>query len=269
MVSKLLKEAAEKLKKSESPMLDARVLLAKAMDRENSALIFDMPDEKQLALFNEYIKKRASGMPVAYILGEKEFMGLRFLLNSDTLIPRPDTECLVEKVIEKNNFSSPKILDLCTGSGCIGISLAKFISLSQCDLTDISDGAIKMALENAAINGVSDRTKVFRLDILENDIPSKYDIIVSNPPYIESSIVPTLEVSEFEPHRALDGGADGLIFYRVIAKKAFDVLSPGGMLAFEIGYNQGNSVTKLLENFSEVNLYKDYANNDRVIIAIK
>lgn len=269
MVRELLKEAAGKLKKSESPILDARILLAKAMGKENAALIFDMPDEKQLAIFNEYIKKRSNGMPVAYILGEKEFMGLRFLLNPDTLIPRPDTECLVEKIIGQNKLSSPKVLDLCTGSGCIGISLAKFISGAECDLTDISEGAIKMALENAMLNGVSDRAKAFILDILENDIPSGYDIIVSNPPYIKSNIVPTLEVSEFEPRRALDGGSDGLIFYRVIAKKSYEALSPGGMLALEIGYDQGKSVTNLLENFSNVKLYKDYGNNDRVIIAIK
>ena len=269
MVRELLKEAAQRLSKSESPMLDARILLAKAMKKENAALIFDMPDKEQLALFNEYIGKRASGLPVAYILGEKEFMGLRFLLNSDTLIPRPDTECLVEKVIEKNKFSSPKILDLCTGSGCVGISLAKFISDSGCDLTDISEGAMDIALKNAILNGVDTRTKVFALDVLKDDIPIGYDIIVSNPPYIESSVVPNLEVSRFEPHRALDGGADGLDFYKVIAKKAFKALSPEGILALEIGYDQGESVTKLLKRFSKVSLYRDYGNNDRVIIAIK
>ena len=269
MVRELLKEAAQRLSKSESPMLDARVLLAKAMKKENAALIFDMPDKEQLALFNKYIEKRAGGIPVAYILGEKEFMGLRFLLNSDTLIPRPDTECLVEKIIEENKFSSPKILDLCTGSGCIGISLAKFISNSECDLTDISEGAMDIAFKNAVLNGVDTRTKVFALDVLKDTIPEGYDIIVSNPPYIESDIVPTLEVSRFEPHRALDGGADGLDFYKKIAEKSYDALSPGGILALEIGYDQGESVTKLLKRFSKVSLYRDYGNNDRVIIAIK
>ncbi len=269
MVRELLKEAAQKLRKSDSPMLDARVLLAKAMEKENAALIFDMPNENQLALFNEYIEKRASGIPVAYILGEKEFMGFRFLLNSDTLIPRPDTECLVEKIIEQNKVSSPQILDLCTGSGCIGISLAKFIKGSRCDLCDISDGAVDIALKNAVLNGVDDRTKVFMLDVLEDDIPTGYDIIVSNPPYIESDIVPTLKVSEFEPVCALDGGADGLDFYRIIAKKAYDSLNFGAMLAFEIGYNQGESVKEILKDFSKVSLYKDYGGNDRVLIAIK
>ena len=269
MVRALLNNAASKLGKSETPILDARVLLAAAMGRENAALIFEPPTKEQLALFNKYIEKRVAGIPVAYILGKKEFMGLTFCLNCDTLIPRPDTECLVERVIDNNTVTAPKILDLCTGSGCIGISLAKFIPHSICDLTDISDNAMEMAAENAAANKVEQRTKVYRLDILAEDIKQTYDIIVSNPPYIESDTVPKLEVSEFEPHRALDGGKDGLDFYRVIAKKAYHSLTEGGMLALEIGYNQGESVTKLLNKFSKVSLFKDYGNNDRVIIAIK
>ncbi|MBE7033125.1 MAG: peptide chain release factor N(5)-glutamine methyltransferase [Ruminococcaceae bacterium] len=269
MVRDLLKDAAQKLSGCESPMLDARVLLAAAMGKKDAALIFDMPDNAQLSLFNKYIEKRAEGIPVAYILGEKEFMGLTFHLNSDTLIPRPDTECLVEKVIEKNGFSAPKILDLCTGSGCIGISLVHFIKNASCDLTDISEGAMKMAKENAYSNGVSDRCKVFRLDILFDKILKGYDIIVSNPPYIESDVVKTLEVSRYEPERALDGGFDGLDFYRIIAKKAYNALEKGGILALEIGYNQGESVKALLKDFSDVQVYKDYGNNDRVIIGIK
>lgn len=269
MVRKLIKDASEKLINSEEPLLDARVLLAAAMSKKDAALIFDYPDQAQLQLFNSYIEKRSQGIPVAYILGEKEFMGLTFKLNEDTLIPRPDTECLVEKIIETNSFYSPKILDLCTGSGCIGISLLKFITDSSCDLTDISDGAIKMAEENAHTNNVSDRAGVFRLDVINDEFPLGYDIIVSNPPYIESDIVSDLSVSKYEPLRALDGGFDGLDFYRVIAKKAYNALKKGGMLALEIGYNQGESVKALLSDFSDVSLYKDYGNNDRVIIAIK
>ncbi len=267
MVRDLLKNAAEKLSGSESPMLDARVLLSAAMGKSDAALIFEYPKEEELALFNEYIKKRAEGIPVAYILGEKEFMGLTFRLNSDTLIPRPDTECLVEKIIEKNRFSSPKILDLCTGSGCIGISLVHFIKGSSCDLTDISERALKMAKANAELNGVSDKINVFPLDVLAEEIPKGYDIIVSNPPYIESDVVRTLEVSRFEPKRALDGGFDGLDFYKAIAEKSYTALEKGGMLALEIGYNQGESAKALLKDFSEVQVYKDYGNNDRVIIA--
>ena len=128
---------------------------------------------------------------------------------------------------------------------------------------------MEKAKENALLNGIGERTKVFSLDVLKDEIPEGYDIIVSNPPYIESGIVPTLEVSEFEPHRALDGGDDGLDFYRVIAKKAYAALKEGGMLALEIGYNQGESVRALLKDFSDVQVYKDYGDNDRVVIAIK
>lgn len=269
MVREILKNASSRLSGSDTPILDARILLASAMGKKDAAMIFDVPTKEELDLFESYIRKRENGVPVAYILGEKEFMGLSFRLNEDTLIPRPDTECLVEKIIEKNTLSAPKILDLCTGSGCIGISLARFIPNSECDLTDISGGALIMAEENASLNGVSDRTKVFSLDVLEDDIKKGYDIIVSNPPYIESAIVPTLDVSRFEPRRALDGGADGLDFYTVIVKKAYDALESGGMLALEIGFDQGESVKNLCKDFSRVELFKDYGGNDRVIIAIK
>lgn len=269
MVRELLSAAAARLSKSETPMLDARILLAKAMEKENYALIFEEPTAEQLTVFNSYIEKREKGVPIAYILGEKEFMGLTFHLNSDTLIPRPDTECLVEKIIERNSLSAPKILDLCTGSGCIGISLVKFIPDAKCDLTDISEGALKMAAENVTLHKAELHTRVFKLDVLNDNISCDYDIIVSNPPYIKRSIVPTLEVSKFEPARALDGGTDGLDFYKVIAQKAYNALAEGGMLALEIGYDQGESVTNLLADFSDVKLYKDYGDNDRVIIAIK
>ena len=269
MVRDIIRKAAEELTLSDSPMLDAGVLLASVMNKSSAALIFDMPNEEELKLFYEHVEKRKKGVPVAYILGEKEFMGLNFRLNSDTLIPRPDTECLVEKILEENTVSSPKILDLCTGSGCIGISLAHFIKDSTVTLTDISEGALAMAKENAQLNGISERTKVYKSDVLNDEIGEGYDIIVSNPPYIRTDVMKTLEVSEYEPHRALDGGNDGLIFYRVIAKKAEAVLNKGGMLAFEIGYDQGEDVKALLGGFSEVKLYKDYGGNDRVVIAIK
>lgn len=269
MVRKLLCEAAARLTNSDTPMLDARVLLAKAANVDNAALLFDMPTAAQTEVFNEYIRLRASGIPVAYILGEKEFMGLTFKLNSDTLIPRPDTECLVEKVIELNRCSAPKILDLCTGSGCIGISLAKMLEESRVDLTDISEGALNMARLNGKNLGISDRVKVFPLDILNEKIDGMYDIITANPPYIESDIAKALPVSEFEPMRALDGGGDGLTFYRAISKKAFTALNKGGMLALEIGYDQKEKVCNLLTDFSEVLSFKDYGGNDRVIIAFK
>ena len=270
MVSKILCEAAKKLHNSETPMLDARVLLSYAAEVDNAALLFNMPDEKILEKFNSFISLRQKGIPVAYIIGEKEFMGLSFLLNEDTLIPRPDTERLVELIIEKNTCSSPKILDLCTGSGCIGISLAKFIPSSLVHLADICDNALLAARKNISRHGLQERIKAFRLDVLQDEIEEKYDIIVSNPPYIETDVLETLEVKKTEPVLALDGGSDGLDFYRSIVKKAPQSLKKGGMLAFEIGYNQGESVTSLLSvSFRDVKVYKDYGGNDRVVIGFK
>lgn len=269
MVNKLIRDAAKRLTLSDTPLLDARVLLAKAANKSDASLIFDMPDEKQLALFYEYIKKRESGIPVAYIIGEKDFMDCTFLLNSHTLIPRPDTECLVERVLEENKKDNPTVIDLCTGSGCVGICLAKALENSFVSLTDISLEALSTAEENAKRNGVQIRTKVFLLDILKDEFPAGYDIITANPPYIETQLAKKLPVSRYEPFIALDGGDDGLKFYRIIAEKAFAALPAGGLLALEIGYNQKESVLSLLERFSRVCAFKDYGGNDRVIIAIK
>ena len=172
-------------------------------------------------------------------------------------------------MLELNRISSPKILDLCTGSGCIGISLAKMIDKSTLELTDISEGALSMAKLNANELLASDSTKVYSLDILNEEISGKYDIITANPPYIERELAKNLPVSEYEPMRALDGGEDGLTFYKVISKKAFSALNKGGMLALEIGYDQKEKVCSLLTDFSEVSAFKDYGGNDRVIISIK
>jgi release factor glutamine methyltransferase len=190
-------------------------------------------------------------------------------VDQSTLIPRPDTECLVEKIIEMSHFPSPHILDLCTGSGCIGISLALFFKNSTVDLTDISCDVLKIAKKNIARHNLNDRANAFPLDVLSDTIESTYDIITANPPYIPSSVVPTLEVSAFEPISALDGGNDGLDFYRIIIDKAYEALNKGGILALEIGYDQGVSVPLLMNKFSSVSLYKDYGDNDRVVVGIK
>lgn len=266
MVNKIIAEAAKRLTNSDSPLLDARVLLAHATGCENSALLFREPDENELKLFENYISQREKGVPVAYIIGKKEFMGLCFELNESTLIPRPDTECLAEKVLELSE-KSPKILDLCTGSGCIGISLAKFIEGAKVTLTDVSEGALEMAKKNAFLNSVNCTVK--KLDILNDEIDGQFDIITANPPYIESEICKNLEVNKFEPSLALDGGEDGLDFYRIIAKKALGSLKEDGFLALEIGYNQGESVKALLTEYEKVTVTKDYGENDRVIIAYK
>ena len=267
MVTKLIHDAARLLTNSDTPLLDARVLMAEAANTENAALLFGDITPEQEQLFEKFIQMRRSGMPVAYILGKKEFMGFTFKVNENTLIPRPDTECLVERVLEKH-FTAPKILDLCTGSGCIGISLALMIENSTALLADLSDGALQIAEENIHLHHLENRVSTLKTDVLTDDLNGFYDIIVSNPPYIPTSTVPTLDVSFSEPKMALDGGSDGLDFYRIIIINAASHLNEGGMLALEIGYDQGEAVTALCrEYFEEVNLFKDYGGNDRVVTA--
>ena len=217
----------------------------------------------------QLIKRRISGEPLQYITGTAEFMGLEFAVNPYTLIPRQDTETLVEKVIEYARDEAD-ILDIGTGSGCIGISLARYIKNSRVTLADISADALETAQKNAQRNGVN--VKCVRLDIL-NEIPiGKFDIVVSNPPYIETDVIKELDtnVRDYEPINALDGGVDGLVFYRRITDIAPQMLRDGGMLAYEIGYNQGETVGEIVRNiFGNAQVIKDLCGNDRVIIARK
>lgn len=263
----VIREAAKKLVNSETPMLDARVLLAYATKCENSALLFREPTDEEKSLYDELIRRRAEGEPVAYIIGEKEFMGLGFAVNSETLIPRPDTETVVEYLIEKYNGKAPKILDLCCGSGCIGISLGVFLEKSAVTLCDISEGALASARANAERHLPSERCDVAKFDVFKDDIKEKYDIIVSNPPYIASKTVDVLETAKYEPRLALDGGADGLEFYRAITPKAAAALNAGGVLAYEIGYDQKNAVEEILRkhNFENIISKKDYGGNFRLV----
>ncbi len=253
---------------SESPLQDARALLAYVLKSDPLLTWRELtPTEEKLML--ECIEKRKSGMPIAYITGEKEFMGLSFTVNENTLIPRPDTETIVETLIAENTFSSPKITDLCTGSGCIGISLAYYIKNSTVTLWDISQGAINVAQKNIEKHHLSSRVTAQIGNVL-TDIYPQSDIIVSNPPYISDSVANCLEVSRFEPHLALKGGIDGLDFYRTMIPKAFDSLNFGGILAFEIGYDQAIAVKSMMEEyFSDVKIKKDYAENDRMVYGYK
>jgi release factor glutamine methyltransferase len=212
--------------------------------------------------------RRLAHEPMQYILGHCEFMGLDFRLNRDTLIPRGDTECLVERVIDciKEN-NSRTVLDIGTGSGAIIISLAALTDISG-TAVDISENALAQAAENAKANNVADRIDFIQSDLFEN-VSGSFDIIVSNPPYIESEVVTELDsqVKDYEPLRALDGGKDGLDFYRAIAENAHLHLNKGGLIAFEIGYNQGEAVSKILEdnNFCKIKVNKDLAGLDRTV----
>ncbi len=227
--------------------------------------------EDEIAAINDIVSRRNSGEPLQYILGETEFMGMKFKVNELILIPRQDTETLVETVVEKINDKKDKkvrVLDIGTGSGCIGISIAKLCKNADVTLLDYSDAILEVAKENAELNGVN--VNIERCDILEEIPEGKYDIIVSNPPYIETDTIFSLDniVSSYEPVEALDGGFDGLMFYQRIAELAEKIMNENSFIAFEIGYNQGESVSEILDEaeFSGVKVIKDPCDNDRVVI---
>lgn len=225
--------------------------------------------EKQVEQYQKLIEQRASHIPLQHLTGVQEFMGYPFKVNEFVLIPRQDTELLVEEVLKKAD--GKKVLDMCTGSGCIIISLSKFSNLQKAVGVDISKEALKVAKENVIALKAD-------VDLIESDLFSNvnkeesFDIIVSNPPYIESSEVDKLmpEVKDHEPRLALDGMEDGLYFYRKIVKEAKHYLTENGALFFEIGYNQGKVVRELMiENgYKEVKVIKDLCGLDRVVTGI-
>ena len=228
----------------------------------------DLPDD----LLKEYelaIKKRAEHIPLQYIVGETEFMGLKFKVNSNVLIPRQDTEILVEEALKRIR-PDMQILDMCTGSGCILESILKFGEKKQMHLKgtgcDISEEALKVARENNSRLGTDAR--FIKSDLFES-VTGKYDMIVSNPPYIRTEEISRLdeEVKLHDPWIALDGKEDGLYFYRLIVKDSIRYLNKGGYILFEIGFDQGKDVSKMMTDagFSNVCVKKDLAGNDRVV----
>lgn len=214
--------------------------------------------------YMELIKKRADNLPLQYIIGYQDFMGLKIKVNKDVLIPRLDTEVLVEEVLKVSKDKD--VLDLCTGSGCIIISLMKYGSINSGLGTDISKNALAIARENANINEVN--VSFVESDLFSN-IEDKFDIIVSNPPYIPKDDISGLskEVRVYEPHLALDGREDGLYYYRQIIKELKEYLRPKGYVFFEIGYNQAEAITEMLEaeGMEEIEVLKDLAGFDRII----
>jgi release factor glutamine methyltransferase len=280
-IASLLTCGYEKLKNAciESYQIDSQILLSKVMDKDRIFILThrDMPVERDAA--EEYMKLielREKKMPVKYILGECEFMGYMFKVREGVLIPRPDTEVLVENVISHvKERGYRKICDVCTGSGIIGITVAKECEETEVLCLDISSAALETAMENAKDLGVSERVEVVFSDLLGYalDRELKFDVIVSNPPYIRASDIDGLmaDVKEYEPFEALCGGEDGLEFYRKITEQSMLLLRKDGMLAFEIGYDQRADVMSILEEkgFGNITSAKDLAGNDRVVLGFK
>ena len=224
--------------------------------------------DNKLEIYIYNLNKIIEGVPIQYITKKQEFMGLDFFVDENVLIPQPDTEILVEEVLKISKLYNKKItiLVLCTGSGAIAVSLAKYIKDVNIIATDISENAIEIAEKNAIKNNAENKIKFVVSDMFKN-IENKFDIIVSNPPYIETKEIEKLskEVKN-EPIIALDGGNDGIKYYKIIADNYNEFLNVGGYLLLEIGYNQGECVSKLFKN-SEIK--KDLSGNDRVILVKK
>jgi release factor glutamine methyltransferase len=257
----------------ESARLDAEVLLAHALEctRLDLYLNFDAPvAQAHLEIYRELIKKRAQRVPVAYLTGIKEFMGLSFKVDHRALIPRPETEVLVEEVIKRLKDREPgAILDVGTGCGAIAISLARYLAGWRFLGTDISSEAIELARENAEqLNVVVE----FKLgDLFEPVAGMRFDCVVSNPPYIPHGEFPNLQPEiGYEPKVALDGGEDGLDVIRRLVFEAPEYLRPDGMMAFEIGFGQVEQVGELIRSagYTDMEIIKDHSGIDRVVIAV-
>ena len=259
--------------------LDARLLLEHICHTNRNTLLVHGDrgiTEAEEAEYRDAIAKRSNRIPLQHITGVQEFMGLEFKVNENVLCPRQDTECLVEEVMRYLHDGS-RILDMCTGSGCILLSLLHYSNHCSGIGADISEKALEVARENGANISNMKRLNPWDEDTLQwvhSDLFSKvpteqFDIIVSNPPYIASSVIPTLmeEVRDHEPMSALDGMEDGLYFYRKIVEESKKYLTKEGMLFFEIGHDQGQAVSEMMQEagFSDVKVVKDFAGLDRVV----
>ncbi|WP_255547799.1 peptide chain release factor N(5)-glutamine methyltransferase [Crassaminicella indica] len=278
-----LKLAVERIERTNAvtPLLDAEVLLCHVLKKERLFLYTHRNkslSEEAFKAFEEFVEKRIAGMPVQYIVKKQEFMGLDFYVEEGVLIPRPDTEILVEAVIKwANNRKNDNItiVDIGTGSGAITVSLAKYIKNAFVYSIDISRRAITIGKKNAVSNGVAEKIEFLEGDLftpLKNKLEGKVDILVSNPPYIPKEEIDKLqiEVKKYEPRLALDGGTDGLDFYRRIIDEAPFFVKKGGYIALEVGHDQAELVKELMENkglYTEINKIKDLAGIERVVVA--
>ena len=268
--SKCLLDAKNILKsKGVETLRDCEHILASVMGVSVIELnTIDELTKKQAKAFAKLIKARSRHVPLDKIIGYTDFLSLRIPFNKNTLTPRQETEILVDMIIKDIKGSSPDVLDMCSGSGCIGLAIAKETS-SNVTLCDVSKKAIKISKKNAQVNQVKVN---FILSNMFKNIPSRYDIIVSNPPYINKSDLEKLEIEvrDFDPRLALVGGFDGLDFYRIIAKEGAEYLKPNGVIYLEIGINQSKEIVDALqENFVDIKVIKDYSGIERFISAKK
>jgi len=273
-----------------SPRLESEILLAHILGKERLELYLEKdfkPAKDKISAFENLLLKRGKGIPTSYLIGSREFLSWNFSVSPDVLIPRPETELLVEEVssilkkdfgFANSNHERINIVDLGTGCGVIAVSMAKLFPACFVYAVDISKKALEIAYLNAIKFGVEDRIffieKEFSSSLEEYKLGNKIHVIISNPPYIPTGEIKTLqkEVKAYEPITALDGGIDGLGFYREITPMAAHYLVKGGILAFEIGYNQGHQVKLLIEqtnSFEDIIIKKDYAGHERIITAIK
>jgi len=271
----IIKIGSNLLKKKQisSHILDSEILLSKTLNKSREEILINLDrtiDEKDILIFKKYLQRRFRNEPIAYILEEKEFWSQKFKINKDTLIPRPETELLVNELLKIHENKQITILDIGTGSGCIIISLLSNLKKATGTGIDISKNAILIAKKNAFKYKLSNRLK-FLNKSLDNLFGKKFDLIVSNPPYIERKDIKNLsdDIKKYEPIMALDGGNDGLDLIKKVIYKSKNILKINGMLALEIGNEQIKKVSKILidNNFRIKNVVKDYKKNVRCVFA--
>ena len=271
-----IKFGSKLLRKREicSHILDSEILLSNVLNKSREKILVNLDQKlnsRNILKFKKYIRRRSKNEPVAYILGEKEFWSKKFIVNKDTLIPRPETELLVEKLVKLFKGKKISILDIGTGSGCIILSLLSNLEKSVGLGVDVSNKAILIANKNAKRHELSNRVK-FLNKSFESIFSKKFDLIVSNPPYIERKNIKNLseDIKRFEPIMALDGGNDGLDLIKKVIYKSKRILKIKGTLALEIGNEQIKKVSKILvdNNFRIIHVIKDYKNNVRCVFAL-
>jgi release factor glutamine methyltransferase len=284
-IQKLLNWVAEYLKNKgiDSPRLNAELLLSYVLRLKRIELYTQFErivPEEQLARLHDLVERAGRGEPIAYLAGKTEFYSLELDITADCMIPRPETELLVERTIEFLRTRNGKqfVCDLCTGSGCIAVAIARNYPDCRIIATDISDAALSVAARNIEKHGLKERVKLLCGDLFDPIVPQldveKFDLIVCNPPYVSAAEFENLDknVKDYEPKAALFAGDDGLDIYRKIVDKVWQFLKPDAALMLETGYQQGQAVKELLEKidcFREIKIEKDFNNNDRIAIAKK